>query len=142
MKICCKHLLSLLLATVLLHCPIYAIEPAYTPETIEEIAHAVAAECPHASFGVQIALAAVILHRMDDLHFGNTAAQVIWANDFLTCTRTGRIALPTDETILAQTRAAVRYAIEGMDPTGGALWYGKAVKTVWYADDGYVFGGR
>lgn len=116
---------------------------AYSRETTDRIAHAVAAECPDASFGVQIALSAVILHRME--RYGLTAAQVIWSADFLACTDTGRIALPPEEKILAQTRAAVEYAIAGLDPTGGALGYGggdtgRSLRSVWYADGGYLFG--
>lgn len=138
MKKFCLSLLCLLLCTTLA-LPTYAT----SSHTVEEIAHAIASECPNASFGVQIALAAVILNRMEV--YGLTAAQVIWSADFLACTDTGRIALEPDEKILAQTRAAVGYAIDGLDPTGGALGYGggdtgRSLRSVWYADGAYVFG--
>ena len=91
-------------------------------------------------------LAAVIFNRMETPGFGDTAAQVIWASDFLTCTATGRIALPAEEKTFAQALAAVRYAAEGMDPTGGAVWYGggntgRTSGSVWYGDGGYLFWG-
>lgn len=138
-KIYLSFLCLLLCTTIAL--PTYAT--ATSPQTVEEIARAIAAECPNASFGVQIALAAVILHRMEV--YGLTAAQVIWSADFLACTDTGRIALPVEEKILAQAKAAVSYAMDGLDPTGGALGYGggdtgRTLCSVWYADEGYVFG--
>lgn len=116
----------------------------YSEETLRLTAKAVAAECPDASFGVQIALAAVIFNRMEDPRFGDTAAQVIWGADFLTCTTTGRIALPVGEEDFAKALSAVRYAAGGMDPTDGAVWYaggdtGRRSSRVCYGDGGYLF---
>ncbi len=116
----------------------------YSEETLRLTAKAVAAECPDASFGVQIALAAVIFNRMEDPRFGDTAAQVIWGTDFLTCTTTGRIALPVEEEDFAKALSAVRYAAGGMDPTDGAVWYaggetGRQNSRVCYGDGGYLF---
>ena len=127
-------------------CSLPAQASPYSEQTLRLTAQAVAAECPDASFGVQIALAAVIFNRMESPGFGDTVAQVIWSADFLTCTATGRIALPAEETVYAQALAAVRYAAEGMDPTGGALWYGggdtgRTSGRVWYGDGGYLFWG-
>lgn len=135
--------LTLLLAVLLCATHTGATPALVSDRAKEEIVHAVAAECPEASFGVQIALAAVILHRMEQN--GLTAAQVIWSADFLACTDTGRIAWPPEDTVLAQARAAVGYAIDGLDPTGGALGYGggdtgRSLRSVWYADGGYLFG--
>lgn len=137
MKKFCLFVLCTLLCTT----PTYAT--TYSRETTDRIAHAIASECPNASFGVQIALAAVILHRMEV--YGRTAAQVIWSADFLACTDTGRIALEPNAKVLAQARAAVGYAMDGLDPTGGALGYGggdtgRTLRSVWYADGGYLFG--
>lgn len=117
---------------------------AIPEEAVQLMAKAVAAECPAASYGVQIALAAVIFNRMEDPRFGDTAAQVIWSDDFLTCTRTGRIVLPQDEAVYAKALSAVRRAAEGMDPTDGAIWYGggetgRTSRTFRYADEGYLF---
>lgn len=133
--------LALLLSLVLAY-PV----PAHTPETLELAARAVAAECPDASYAVQIALAAVIFNRLEEPRFGNTAAQVIWAADFLTCTRTGRIALTPEDDVYEKAYSAVWRASEGMDPTGGAVWYGggetgRRAETVWFGDGGYLFWG-
>ncbi|MBE6614715.1 MAG: hypothetical protein E7631_05340 [Ruminococcaceae bacterium] len=133
--------LALLLA-LMLSCP----AAAHPPEALALTARAVAAECPDASYAVQIALAAVIFNRLEDPRFGNTAAQVIWAADFLTCTRTGRIALIPDDEVYAKAYAAVCRAAEGMDPTGGAVWYGggetgRTAGAVWFGDEGYLFWG-
>ncbi len=119
----------------------------YADTTISLVTKAVAAECGEAPFGVQIALAAVIFHRMADPRFGDTAAQVLWSADFLSCTVTGRIALPVDAVVTERAHAAVCLAAEGMDPTGGALWYGggltgRGYRDVWYEEDGYLFWGE
>ncbi|MBQ4605260.1 MAG: cell wall hydrolase [Clostridia bacterium] len=139
-----KSVLAAVLSAMLLSLPAQA--SSYSEQTLQLTARAVAAECPDASFGVQIALAAVIFNRMETPGFGDTAAQVIWASDFLTCTATGRIVLPAEEKTFAQALAAVRYAAEGMDPTGGAVWYGggdtgRTSGSVWYGDGGYLFWG-
>ena len=139
-----KSVLAAVLSAILFSLPAQA--SPYSEQTLHLTARAVAAECPDASFGVQIALAAVIFNRMETPGFGDTAAQVIWASDFLTCTATGRIALPAEEKTFAQAMAAVRYAAEGMDPTGGAVWYGggdtgRTSGSVWYGDGGYLFWG-
>ena len=135
-----KTILTLLLAWI-------AAPPAgaaYSPETIRLTARAVAAECPDASYGVQIALAAVIFNRMEDPRFGDTAAQVIWSADFLTCTVTGRIALEPEEAIYDKALSAANRAAEGMDPTGGAVWYGggetgRQADGIRFGDEGYLF---
>lgn len=129
-----------LLAAALLSAPV----SAYSEQTLRQTARAVAAECPEASFGVQIALAAVIFNRMEDPRFGGTAAQVIWSDDFLVCTRTGRIAIPPDPAVYDKALAAVSRAAEGMDPTDGALWYGggqtgRRNAAVRFGDEGYLF---
>lgn len=139
-----KSALAAVFSAVLFSLPAQA--SSYSEQTLYLTAQAVASECPEASFGVQIALAAVIFNRMETPGFGDTAAQVIWASDFLTCTATGRIALPAEEKTFAQAMAAVRYAAEGMDPTGGAVWYGggdtgRTSGSVWYGDGGYLFWG-
>ena len=138
-KIWYKTVSALVLAAVL-STPAAAVSEG----TIQLVAAAVAAECPTASYGVQIALAAVIFNRMEDPQFGDTAAQVIWGDDFLTCTRTGRIAAPPDPLVYAQALSAARRAAEGMDPTDGALWYGggqtgRQLSRFRFADEGYLF---
>ena len=139
------QVLAAVLGTALLSLPAQAAP--YSEQTLRLTAQAVASECPEASFGVQIALAAVIFNRMETPGFGDTAAQVIWASDFLTCTATGRITLPAEDAVYEQALAAVRYAAEGMDPTGGAVWYGggdtgRTSGRVWYGDGGYLFWGE
>ena len=130
----------LLLSAAILSLP----AEAYPEQTIRQAAAAVAAECPEASFGVQIALAAVIFNRMEDPRFGDTAAQVIWSDDFLVCTRTGRIALPPDPDVYGKALDAAYRAAEGMDPTDGALWYGggetgRSAAAVRFGDEWYLF---
>lgn len=129
----CTLLLAAILSAPVSACP---------ADAIYLVTKAVAAECPEASYGVQIALAAVIFNRMEDPRFGDTAAQVVWSDGFLNCVRTGRIMIPPDPAVWDQVYSAVTHAAEGMDPTGGAVWYGSTPfrgGVPCYADKGYVF---
>ena len=129
----CSFLLAAALCVPVSACP---------ADAIYLVTKAVAAECPEASYGGQIALAAVIFNRMEDPRFGDTAAQVVWSDGFLNCVRTGRIMIPLEPAVWDQVYSAVTHAAEGMDPTGGAVWYGSAPfrgGAPCYADEGYVF---
>ncbi len=142
-----KHSPLFVLVTALLLCLCLSTTlSAHSPSdnTVSLLAHAVAAECGDAPFGVQIALASVILNRMEDARFGDTAAQVVWGEDFLTCTSTGRIVLDVEDTVYDRALSAVRCALAGMDPTDGALWYGggdtgRQHSPIRFGDGGYQF---
>ncbi len=118
--------------------------PVLSESSMDLVARAVAAECGDAPYSVQIALAAVVVNRMEDGRFGDTAAAVVWGADFLVCTRTGRIAVPIEPGVYDMAYAAVRCASEGFDPTGGALWYGggstgRLCSRVRFGEAGYLF---
>ncbi len=137
-----KMVAALLLAA-LLSTPLQAT-PMLSEASMDLVARAVAAECGDAPYGVQIALAAVVLNRLEDGRFGDTAAAVVWGADFLTCTRTGRIAVPLDAAVYDRAYAAVQCALEGLDPTDGALRYGgggtgRTCSSVRFGDGGYLF---
>jgi len=116
--------IPLILAVSVLLCSPVSAEYSVPDSGVRLLALAVAAECGDAPFAVQIALAAVMLHRLEDPRFGDTAAQVVYAADFLSCTRTGRISVPPDPAVYDKALSAVQYAIRGMDPTDGAFWFG------------------
>ncbi|MBQ4353401.1 MAG: cell wall hydrolase [Clostridia bacterium] len=87
----------------------------------ELIIRAVASSYPDADFGAKTALCAVILNRMEDSGYPDTAAGVIRAAD----SGFDPLALASvrDEKILRITRDACRAARAGADPTGGLLGF-------------------
>ncbi len=137
-----KMAVSLLLAA-LISIPLQAA-PVLSESSMDLVARAVAAECGDAPYSVQIALSAVVLNRLEDGRFGDTAAAVVWGADFLVCTRTGRIAVPIESEAYDMAWAAVQCAADGFDPTDGALWYGggstgRTYNPVRFGEAGYRF---
>ena len=127
------------------------IQPAETvlsERELQLIVYAVAAECPNASYAVQVGLANVILHRLEDGRYGDDIAAVIYTAGFLQCTKSGRIAGYLPEEICQQAEHAVRTAIAGGDPTQGALYFASPENRqtppthITYKENGYIFGKR
>lgn len=67
----------------------------------------------------QVAVAAVILNRMKDSRFPNTASGVVYQQGAFTCVSDGQINLSPNDT----ARKAAQDAINGWDPTYGAVYY-------------------
>lgn len=141
-------LLSLIFLLALPTRCIAAEETLLSERERELIVRAVAAECPDASFGVQVGLAGVILRRLDSGRYGDDAACVVYAAGFLRCTKSGRIAGYIPEEILARGEYAVESAIRGGDPTNGALYFAAPDNhmtpptEITYREGGYIFGKR
>ncbi|MBQ7921353.1 MAG: cell wall hydrolase [Clostridia bacterium] len=126
-----------------------AADPSFLSEREREIiVRAVAAECPDASYGVQVGLAGVILRRLESGRYGNDAACVVYAAGFLHCTESGRIAGSLPEDALVQAEHAVETALRGGDPTDGALYFATPENhmtpptRITYREGGYIFGKR
>lgn len=67
----------------------------------------------------KVAVAAVVLNRVDSASFPNTIAGVVYQRNAFTAVLDGQINLsPNDEAY-----RAARDALNGWDPTGGALYY-------------------
>lgn len=73
----------------------------------------------------QVAVAAVVLNRVKSAQFPNTIAGVIYQPNAFSVVNDGQINLTPDETAIR----AARDAMNGVDPTGGCLFYYNPAKT-------------
>lgn len=73
----------------------------------------------------QVAVAAVILNRISHPSFPNTLAGVIYQPGAFSCLNDGGIDAPIDDSVYK----AVRDAINGSDPSGGAIYYYNPAKS-------------
>lgn len=103
----------------------------FTQDEIYLMARAVYGEARGESYTGQVAIAAVILNRMESPDFPNTVKGVIFQPWAFTAVNDGQFWLTPDATAIR----AVRDAINGYDPTGGALYYWNPVtatnKWIW-----------
>jgi N-acetylmuramoyl-L-alanine amidase len=83
------------------------------------LANAVYGEARGEPFVGQIAIAAVILNRIENPNFPNTIPGVIFQPGAFTAVADGQIWLTPNE----QAKRAVREALNGYDPTTGAIYY-------------------
>ena len=97
--------------------------PAHAAELTERdrefLITAVASSYPEVGFGGRVGICSVILSRMDDDRFPDTAASVT-ANFGDGCFTESHAP---DEKTLRLTRDALEAALMGADPTGGALYF-------------------
>ncbi|WP_442600888.1 spore cortex-lytic enzyme [Paenibacillus sp. KN14-4R] len=91
----------------------------YSEEDINLIANAVYGESRGEPYEGQVAVAAVILNRVDSASFPNTVHGVIFQPLAFTAVADGQIWLTPNET----AKRAVLDALNGMDPTDGCLYY-------------------
>ncbi len=89
------------------------------------LAKLVYAEARGESYKGQVAVAAVVLNRVDSPLFPNTIAGVIYQRGQFSVVADGQINLSPDTTALN----AARDALNGWDPSGGCLFYYNAAKT-------------
>ncbi len=88
------------------------------------------AQCIHGeargeSYTGQVAVGAVILNRVDDPRFPNTIAGVIFQPGAFTAVDDGQMFQPPGDTALK----AAKDALNGWDPSGGAVFYYNPAKT-------------
>jgi N-acetylmuramoyl-L-alanine amidase len=88
-------------------------------QDIRIMAQAVHAEARGESFVGKVAVAAVILNRMESERFPNSPSGIIFQPMAFTCVADGQIWLEPDK----ESVKAVYDALNGWDPTGGALYY-------------------
>jgi len=91
----------------------------FSQNDIQLMANAVYGEARGESYVGQVAVAAVILNRLDSPSFPNTVSGVIFEPGAFTAVADGQIWLTPNET----ARKAVLDAINGWDPTGNAIYY-------------------
>ncbi|RDI42970.1 spore cortex-lytic enzyme [Falsibacillus pallidus] len=91
----------------------------YSQNDIQLLANAVYGESRGEPYEGQVAVAAVILNRIDSPSFPNTVSGVIFEPGAFTAVADGQIWLTPNET----SKKAVIDAINGWDPSGSALYY-------------------
>lgn len=85
----------------------------------ELLAHLVFGEARGEPFVGQVAVAAVVLNRLESPQFPDTVEEVIFEPDAFTAVADGQFYLQPDR----KAYLAVEAALAGEDPTGGALYY-------------------
>jgi N-acetylmuramoyl-L-alanine amidase len=97
-----------------------AITPnGFSQNEIQLMANAVHGESRGEPYTGQVAVAAVILNRVESSNFPNTVSGVIFEPGAFTAVADGQIWLTPNAT----SKKAVLDAINGWDPTGSALYY-------------------
>ena len=88
---------------------------------LQLMARAINGEARGEPYEGQVAVGAVILNRVKSSQFPNTIAGVIYEKGAFTAVSDGQINVPIkeDSTVLK----AARDAMNGWDPTGGAIYY-------------------
>lgn len=95
------------------------IPNGFSQNDIQLIANAVYGEARGEPYTGQVAVAAVILNRLNSATFPNTISGVIFEPGAFTAVADGQIWLTPNE----RAKEAVIDAINGWDPTGNALYY-------------------
>lgn len=92
-----------------------------TTSDVQLIARAINGEARGEPYEGQVAVGAVILNRVKDPNFPNTIAGVIYETGAFTAVSDGQInvAISEGSTVVK----AARDALNGWDPTGGAIYY-------------------
>ncbi|MGY4690133.1 spore cortex-lytic enzyme [Salibacterium sp. K-3] len=95
------------------------VPEGYSENDIQIMSNAVYGEARGEPYVGQVAVAAVILNRIESSSFPNTASGVIFEPRAFTAVADGQIYMEPNE----QARKAVLDAINGQDPSGGAIYY-------------------
>ena len=83
------------------------------------LARLISAEARGEPYQGQVAVGAVVLNRMDHPSFPNTLSGVIYQRGAFSCLSDGQF----DQPIADSAYQAARDALNGADPTGGAIYY-------------------
>jgi len=97
----------------------FNIPSGYTENDIDLMARAVHAEARGEPYIGQVAVAAVIINRVESSQFPNSAVDVIYEPQAFTAVSDGQIDLAPDEA----SKRAVFDALNGWDPSENALYY-------------------
>ena len=92
---------------------------------VELLARVISAEARGEPYTGQVAVGAVILNRVEHPSFPDTIAGVVYQPGAFTCMTDGQINQPVAESC----RRAAQDAMNGVDPTGGAIYYYNPAKT-------------
>ena len=87
--------------------------------SVDLLARVISAEARGEPYSGQVAVGAVILNRVNHPSFPNTIAGVVYQKGAFTCMVDGQI----DQPVAASAYRAARDALNGSDPSGGAIYY-------------------
>ena len=87
--------------------------------SLDLLARVISAEARGEPYSGQVAVGAVILNRVEHPSFPNTIAGVVYQPGAFTCMVDGQIDQPVGESAVR----AAREALNGADPSGGAIYY-------------------
>ena len=87
--------------------------------SVDLLARVISAEARGEPYSGQVAVGAVILNRVNHPAFPNTIAGVVYQQGAFTCMVDGQI----DQPVAASAYRAAREALNGSDPSGGAIYY-------------------
>lgn len=96
-------------------------EPSRNQSDLQLMARAVNGEARGEPYEGQVAVAAVILNRVKHSSFPNSISGVIYQPGAFTAVSDGQINEPIDQN--STIYKACRDAMNGWDPTGGAIYY-------------------
>lgn len=91
----------------------------FSDSEIELLARIISAESRGEPYSGQVAVGAVILNRIEHPSFPNTLSGVIYQPGAFSCLNDGQINEPVHES----AKQAAKDAINGADPSGGAIYY-------------------
>ncbi len=94
-------------------------ENDYTSNDYYLLARLISAEARGESYLGQVAVGAVVLNRVEHPSFPDTITSVIYQKGAFSCLYDGQF----NEPISDSAYAAARDALNGMDPSGGAIYY-------------------
>lgn len=86
---------------------------------VDLLARVISAEARGEPYSGQVAVGAVILNRVEHPSFPNTIAGVVYQPGAFTCMVDGQI----DQPVADSARRAAQEALNGSDPSGGAIYY-------------------
>ena len=98
---------------------------SFSSADIDLLAKVISAESRGEPYAGQVAVGAVILNRMEHPSFPNTLSGVIYQPGAFSCLYDGGINAPVAESAYR----AARDAINGQDPSGGAIYYYNPAKS-------------
>lgn len=91
----------------------------YTSADYELLARIISAEARGESYLGQVAVGAVVLNRIEHPSFPDTLSGVVYQNGAFSCLYDGQFYEP----IADSAYSAARDALNGLDPSGGAIYY-------------------
>ena len=97
----------------------------YSSSDVYLLARIIAAEARGESYTGQVAVGAVVLNRVRHSSFPDTIAGVVYQAGAFSAVRDSNWSVAPDDT----AKKAARDAINGWDPTGGAIYYYNPAKT-------------